>query len=77
MRVYGNPSGTPIVEATFSDHHSYGVKATWLNDKLVFIEVPWGRLLAAHLILNVESRELIYSENVTYVLCEQPTPVPR
>lgn len=76
MRVYSNPNGTPILEATFSDHHSYRVKATWLNDKLIFVEVPWGRLLATHIILDVESRKPVYMENITYVQCEQPTSTP-
>lgn len=36
--------------------------ARWINEKLVFLRVPWGRHLGSDLIIDVEAGKLLYHE---------------
>lgn len=62
-RVYmgAGPSG-PDVELRFVDDAYGGVNVRWLNEKLIFGEVWWGRIYATDFIFDVEQRKFIYRE---------------
>jgi hypothetical protein len=64
--VGGNTARPLTVAVRFSDHASYGVKAQWISEKLIHFNVPWGRIVATDLILNLETRDLLYAEEANY-----------
>lgn len=68
----------PGLVATFADHASYGVKAHWLNEKLLFVEAWWGRVLATNLVLDVENGRVVYAEDAdfsaTILPCDDAAP---
>jgi len=61
-----------LLELSFVDHGSGGVHAQWLNEKLLFIEVWWGRIASTDLILDVTSRRFLYKEDAQYGDLVQP-----
>ena len=66
LTVTPRAAGVPGLVATFADHASYGVKAHWLNEKLLFVEAWWGRVLATDLVLDVESGRVVYAEDADF-----------
>ncbi len=62
LYVKGNPGSKNFLKMRFSDHASYGVRPQWLNEKLLYIEVWWGRVLATDLIVDIETGEIRYQE---------------
>ncbi len=60
------------LKISFLDHGSGGVHAEWLNEKLIFIEVWWGRIVSTDLVLNVENSNFIYKEDAQYGEMIQP-----
>jgi len=42
------------------------VAPRWINEKLIYLRVPWGRVVFSDLILDVERAELIFHEQVRY-----------
>ena len=62
-RVYmGASESGPDVELRFVDEANGGVSVRWLNEKLIFGEVWWGRIYATDFIFDVEQRKFIYRE---------------
>ena len=62
-RVYvGADDSDPNVELSFVDESNGGVDARWLNEKLIFGEVWWGRIYATDFIFDVEQRKFSYRE---------------
>jgi hypothetical protein len=41
-------------------------KVNWINEKLIYIEVWWGRALGSSFIFDVESESMIYKEMIRY-----------
>jgi hypothetical protein len=80
LAVHGNPSGAELLRATFRDHASYGVRATWLNEKLLFVQVWWGRIASSDLVIDVERGALLYAQDADLAAflgpCEERTPGP-
>jgi hypothetical protein len=42
------------------------VRPRWINDKLVFLEVWWGRIRATDMMLEVERAKWIYMQDADY-----------
>ena len=42
--------------------HAYRAKVRWINEKLLYVEVWWGRVFGTSLIYDVESEKIIYKE---------------
>ncbi len=55
----------PFLELSFRDHGNT-FTASWLNEKLLYISVWWGRIASSELILNIEKRIFIYNETANY-----------
>ena len=66
LTVTPRAAGVPGLVATFADHASYGVKAHWLNEKLLFVEAWWGRVVATDLVLDVEGGKVVYAEDADF-----------
>jgi hypothetical protein len=67
-RVYvGEGESGPDVELKFVDEGSGGVSVRWLNEKLIFGEVWWGRIYATDFIFDLEQRKFVYREMAHFV----------
>ena len=64
--VLGNRAEPVKLTITFLDHGNGGVSAKWLNEKLLFVQVWWGRIVSTDLILDVDSSKWLYSQNANY-----------
>lgn len=66
VSVSGLSSDDPSLELSFVDHASGGAEAEWLNEKLLFVRVWWGRIVSTDLILNIEDMTFPYREMADY-----------
>jgi len=57
---------------TFVDHGSGGVNVQWLNEKLLYGSVWWGRIVSTDFIFDFEKKEFIYREMASYGQLVQP-----
>lgn len=53
-----------LVEINFSELR-WIADARWINEKLIFWRVWWGRIAASDMIYDVEAEKFIYTESVT------------
>jgi hypothetical protein len=51
------------VRVDLVDHASYDVRYIWLNEKMLFVEVCWGRIAWTDFILNTETLRFAYIED--------------
>jgi len=66
-------SGSPaVLKLSFIDHDDSSAQVQWLNEKLVFGRVWWGRVYSTDFILDVQKREFIYKEMAHYGELIQP-----
>ena len=54
------------VRVELTDHASYDVQRTWLNDKMLFVRVSWGRIVSTDFVLDTETMRLAYAEDANY-----------
>jgi hypothetical protein len=54
------------LDITVLDHGNGGVRTDWVNEKLLFIQVWWGRIVSTDLIFDVDARRFVYQENAEY-----------
>jgi hypothetical protein len=54
-----------FLQVSFKDHGNT-FYARWLNEKLVFIQVGWGRIVSSDIILDVSRGQFIYNEFAHY-----------
>ena len=60
------------LKLSLRDHENGGVQVQWLNEKLLFIEVWWGRFISTDMILDINSRKFLYEEDAEYGDMGQP-----
>ena len=51
---------------TFRDHASGGVQIRWLNEKLLYGSVWWGRIVSTDFVFDAEKKTFIYREMANY-----------
>jgi hypothetical protein len=62
-RLYVHNEREALIEvALFGVDPRYEQDVRWLNEKLIFVQVWWGRIVGVELILDVERAEFIYKE---------------
>jgi hypothetical protein len=66
LAIVGNEAHPIDLTIDFRDHGNGGVTVHWLNEKLLFIRVWWGRIVSTDLVLDVDSGNPIYSEEASY-----------
>jgi hypothetical protein len=72
-RVYvGTRDSAPAVELRFIDETNGAVGARWLNEKLIFGQVWWGRIYATDFIFDVEQDKFVYREMAHFGELIQP-----
>jgi hypothetical protein len=52
------------IQIDLLEHNNYPVKVYWVNEKLLFIEVWWGRIVGTDIIYDVEKEAVIYREMI-------------
>jgi hypothetical protein len=54
-----------LIRLKISDvYGNFIADAKWINEKLIYTEAWWGRVLGVNLLFDVESEQIIYKENV-------------
>jgi len=52
-----------LLQLTLKDHYpNFVIDVRWINEKLLFASVWWGRVLGTDLILDVENESIVYKE---------------
>jgi len=64
--MIGNSAGSKVLQLTFQNHASGSVSIRWLNEKLLFGRVWWGRIYSTDFILDVEKEQFIYKQMAHY-----------
>ncbi len=67
----GSDSNKEIWKLTYLDEIGAG-GARWLNEKLVYGEVFWGRVYATEFILDLQQHKFIYREMANYGAATEP-----
>ena len=55
----------PFLKLHIADHGNT-LTMNWINEKLLFVQVWWGRFASSDLIFDIEQRKLIYNEFAHY-----------
>lgn len=63
--IANRADGKPFLTASFLAHGNT-FSARWLNEKLIFVQVWWGRIESSDLILDVEKGAFTYDEMANY-----------
>ena len=65
LHVGGLGHAEVFLQASFKDHGNT-FSASWINEKLIFIQVWWGRIASSDMILDISSHKFIYNEFAHY-----------
>ena len=57
-----NERGGYLLNLQLLDHSQYEPNIKWVNEKLIYIDVWWGRILGSSIIFDVEKEQIIYKE---------------
>ena len=71
LYIKGGDDGQNVLKAQFIDHGNT-FSASWINEKLLFVEVWWGRIASSDLILDVNQGTVIYDELARYGELSEP-----
>jgi len=64
--VYVGATGRTDLELVFVDETNGGVELKWLNEKLLYGQVWWGRIYSTDFIFDAEQRVFVYREMAHY-----------
>lgn len=71
--VWLHKSGGGVPQTlSFVDHGSGGVSVQWLNERLLYGSVWWGRIVSTDFIYDVEKKKFLYHEMANYGELVQP-----
>lgn len=57
---------------TFKDHGSGGVSVQWLNEKMIYGSVWWGRIVSTDFIFDADKNRFLYEEMANYGQLTEP-----
>lgn len=69
--VGARPKGKAF-RLTFIGESNNAPTAEWLNEKLLFIQVWWARMISTDMIFDVEKRQFLYQETASYFEMAEP-----
>ena len=72
LYVRGNLARPLAFSIMIRDHASGGVRARWLNEKLLFVQFWRGRIASVDLILDVDSRRFVHQAAANYAVLAEP-----
>ena len=70
--VFGNRAHPVRLRISFRDHGSGGGHAQWLNEKLLFADVWWGRFASTDLLIDVDTSKILYVQDADYSRIAMP-----
>jgi hypothetical protein len=53
-----------LIEIQLVDHGSYESKVRWINEKLLYFEMWWGKILGSYFIYDVEKEKSVIQEMI-------------
>jgi hypothetical protein len=66
LYIFDSADTNRCVRVELLDHASYEVRHAWLNEKMLFVEVPWGRIAWTDFVLDTETLHFAYIEDGVY-----------
>jgi hypothetical protein len=63
LYIFNSTDTNQCVQIELLDHASYDVRHIWLNEKMLFVEVCWGRIAWTDFILDTETLRFAYIED--------------
>lgn len=66
LYVFEATDARHCVRVELFDHASYDVRRSWLNDKMLFVRVWWGRMVSTDFVLDTETLRLTYAEDANH-----------
>ena len=67
---FGSDSNEEVWKLTVIDQNGVGTR--WLNEKLVYGQVSWGRIYATEFVLDLQQHKFIYREMANYGAVTEP-----
>jgi len=56
-----------LLRIQMRDHYpNFNISARWVNERLLFIRVSWGRVLGSDFLIDVENERVVHSEMFRY-----------
>jgi hypothetical protein len=72
LYIFNSADTNRCVRVELLDHAAYEVRHTWLNAKMLFVEVPWGHIAWTDFVLDTKTLHFAYIEDgFDYTLIEQ------
>ena len=66
IEIHGNQARPISMRLRTAEHISGGVRVRWLNEKLLWLQVWRGRVVSSDLILDIDTRRVIYEQEANY-----------
>ena len=66
LYIFDSADTNRCVRVELLDRAGYEVHHSWLNEKLLFVRVPWGRIAWTDFVLNTETLHFDYIEDGVY-----------
>ena len=63
LYIFDSADTNRCVRVELLDHAGYEIRHHWLNEKMLFVRVPWGRIAWTDFILNTETLRFAYIED--------------
>ena len=63
-RIFINNEKDRPVQIDIVNHGSYPVDIRWINEKLIYVQVWWGRVIGTYFIYDTESEKVLIKEMV-------------
>lgn len=67
LYIFNSAETNRCIRIDLLDHADYEIRHAWLNEKMLFVRVPWGRIAWTDFILNTETLHFAYIEDGMYV----------
>lgn len=67
LYIFDSADTNRCVRVELLDHAGYEIRHHWLNEKMLFVRVPWGRIAWTDFILNTETLHFVYLEDGMYL----------
>ncbi|MGE0268161.1 MAG: hypothetical protein AB7S78_06885 [Candidatus Omnitrophota bacterium] len=63
-RIYIDHERGSVLVVEIKDHNQWMPQVEWINEKLVYVSVWWGRILGSYFIIDVEQEKIIAKEMI-------------
>lgn len=72
LYVFSEVDGHECIEIEARDHNNCGVHYQWLNDRALFVQCWWGRIVSTDFVLDAETARPVYIQDANYWRLIQP-----